>query len=268
MNKPYLSTILLILLLGSSFACAKDDVSTNVDNFINAIELRVQASIESDSLNDTQKYKLYALAAREVMGKKHYEKALQYYDLALASNLDKGMEEAFYNKLFIKYQLEKSADELTKSLNEFEHYLKKYDVSEKYSYILSSWKLMLSTDPQAEMTISNSLFGQQFSQKKVKRLVKDKKFAQALQLLPDNLGQSNINLQIQSDILKTIVFGRNQKLYCDAKLKKYPNSLAYTMQICRYLKDSQSVKLSDLETRITKQSPKRLFWLEAMKEIK
>ena len=258
------STILLILVFGNLHARGKSKVFN--EDLITKIELQVKKSIELGSLNEAKKYEIYAVAARELMGYGYYEKSLNYYELALESKLDRGMEETYYNKLFLKYQLKKSSTELKISLKEFENYLVKSKSSDKYSYILASWKLMLSED--GEMTSSNSLFAPQFSQKKMKKLVNDKKFAEALQILPERLGQANINLQIQSDILKTIVFGRTQKLYCTKKLKKYPNSFAYTMQICKYLKDSQLVAISDIEARIKKESPKRLFWIDALKEIK
>jgi hypothetical protein len=268
MKKLYFITILLALVLGSSFTFAKDKSTVETDDLINSIKINIQKSLEAEPLNERKKYNLYSLAARELMEYRYYEESLKYYELSIKSKLDKGMEEAYYNVLFIKYQLKKDVDELVKALEELEHYLIKSESIEKYSYVLSSWKLMLVNNTNAELTLSNSLFAPLVSQNNIESLVKEKKFAQALQLLPENLSQANINFQIQSDILRTIVFGRTQKLYCDEKLKKYPNSFAYTMQICKFLKDSESVAISFIESRVRKESPKRLYWVEAMKEIK
>ena len=159
MKKICFSIILFVLVLGNSYAIDKSKVVS--DDLIIKIELQVKKSIELESLNEEQKYKIYSIAARELMGYGHYEKSLKHYELALESKLDRGMEEAYYNKLFLKYQLKKSSTELETSLKEFENYLAKSKSSDKYSSILASWKLMLSED--GEITSSNSLFDPKFS---------------------------------------------------------------------------------------------------------
>lgn len=268
MKNLYFTTFLLVIFLASSFSFAREKSTRLTDEFINTIERTLQQSIDVESLNETQKYNLYANAARELMSYGHYKHSLKYYELSLISALDKGMEEAFYNKLFLKYQLKKDPDELFEALEEFERYSEQSNTIKKYSYAISSWKLMLSKDTDAEITPQNSLFAPEVTQNDMETLVKDKKFSQALQLLPKHLSHANINFQIESDILKTIIFGRTQELYCDKKLQKYPNSFAYTMVICKYLKGDESISLSFVESRVKKHSPKRLFWIDAMREIK
>lgn len=266
MKKLCFSTILFVLVLGSSFARDKSKIVN--DNMIKVIEEKVNESLKEESASKTSKYHLYALAARELMGYGHYEKSLDYYNKALATELKSGMEESYYNKLFVLYRLNKPKIVLGKALSDLEKYLEKNNLTKSYSPVLKSWNALVKSGTEIDEEAINGFFGAHYAQSKMKDLVTSKKYVQALNLLPKDLKNANLNLQIQSDILKTIVFGKKQPLLCAEKLKKYSNSRAYTMEICRYLSKGSKTTLSKVKNRIEKESPKRLFWVEAMKEIK
>jgi tetratricopeptide (TPR) repeat protein len=266
MKKLSIGTLLLVLTLGHSFARDKSKVVNT--EMIKVVEQKVNETLKEESANKSSKYHLYALAARELMGYGHYEKSLEYYEKALATNLKSGMEESYYNKLFVLYRLNRSKNELGKALSDLENYLEKNKLKKTYAPVLTSWNALLKSGTKIDEEAINGFFGAHYAQSKMIELVKSKKFVQALNLLPKDLKNANINLQIQSDILKTIVFGKKQPLYCSKKLKKYSNSKAYTMEICRYLSKGTKTSLTSVKNRIEKESPRRLFWVEAMKEIK
>ena len=266
MNKLAISTMFFVLILGNSFARDKSKMVN--DDVIKVIEQKIKESLNEESITKESEYHLYALAARELMSYGHYQKSLSYYEKALSTDLKTGMEESFYNQLFVLYRLNSSKKDLARALSDLENYLEKNKLTENYKPVLNSWNALLKSGTKIDEEAINGFFGAHYAQSKMKDLVKNKKYVQALNLLPKDLKQANINLQIQSDILKTIVFGKKQPLLCNKKLEKYSSSRTYTMEICRFLKKDSSTSLKSVKQRVEKESPKRLFWVEAMKDIK
>jgi len=254
--------ILIILSLNLSY-------SSEVSEEVLKYQLSVEQEIKSQEKTDEDKYYIYALFARELLGLKEYSLAKEYYQKALSfgEKAELSMPEVHYNLLFIAYKSNASKSELNRLLSIVKSSTPDQE-NKQVSLALSHWESIINDDESFNKDLKNSFYGFDYSQNKIKTYINEKKYKQALSLLPQDLKNNNIIYQIQYDILSKLVFPEKKDFLCNKKLEKYPKSLTYTMQICRYLNNTKSVSLDNIENQINKESSSKTYLLSALKDIK
>jgi hypothetical protein len=119
-----------------------------------------------------------------------------------------------------------------------------------------------------------AFFADWATDQRVAELIKEGKYESAFALLsPENLEKKDINSKIEYDLLSAIVVGKeNPRLYCGPVLDKYPQSIAWTMRICRFLKDWRKGKKSNedinsIREQLQSEDPKRMYYVDALKNL-
>jgi hypothetical protein len=113
-----------------------------------------------------------------------------------------------------------------------------------------------------------------FVQRDLKKLIENKKYSEALFSLgtgPKD-GSAYVTLVLY-DLLRTLVVKKVSNFRCEKKLKQYPHSQAFTIQICKkliaYQKGERLTQkdLKEIKAEINLESPRRLYWLTMLKEL-
>lgn len=257
-------TFLLAFFVVSSFAQSAGEL----ENY----EKEIETMIQEAKKNPEEKYNIYSLFGRELLGLKKFSLARKYYEKAVAQPTGKEVDksEAYYNLLYIAYRQGSETGELKSLLGNVKEELKKHATSPGEEAALAHWEEIINNKGKGKLNenLLNSFYGAHYAQNKVEEFVKAKKYREALQLMPLSLEEANIVQQVEKDILTKIVFPENKNYLCEEKFKKYPNSITYTMLICRYLLDKKSVPLERIEKQIAKESAKKLYWVDALAEVK
>lgn len=255
--------LFLVVLSFSAFSAPSEEQ-------IKKYQTEIESEIKLQGKSERDKYYIYALFARELLVKKQYALSEQYYQKALIAGKAgkvEGMSEVYYNLLYIAHKLGHEKSQIKKKFEQVKNTLKEKDVPQ-LELVMKHWEGIINKDEPLDEDLQNSFYGFHYSQQKVRQYIQQKKYKKALMLLPPNLESANIIYQIQKDVLRRVVFPQTKDFLCQKKLKKYPNSITYTMRICRYLTDPSSVKLDEIKKQINKESEDKMYLLSALKDIK
>jgi hypothetical protein len=258
------SKLILIFILFFQFTYASE-----VSDLVQKYESRVEKEIKDQNKSEEDKYYIYALFARELLGLNEYDLAKKYYKKALVSGekaevLD--MSEVHYNMLFIRYNEGAEKEEL-KSLLSIVKRVTPEQSNIKVKMALAHWDSVINEDSKVNKDLLSGFYGFNYSQQLLKKYIKNKEYKKALLLLPPKLEKANIIYKIQYDVLNKLVYPEKNKFLCDPVLAQYPKSITYTMQICRYLKN-KSVSLDNIKEQINRESSDKEYLLSALKDIK
>lgn len=263
----FLLTIFTSIILSSMKAYASE-----VSDLVAKYETEVEAEIKAQGKTNEDKYYIYALFARELLGLKEYSLAKKYYKKALesgekASILD--MNEVHYNMLFIRYKEGADKDELRELFSIVKRTVKNQD-NPQVKAALAYWDKVINGEYEKEIdkSLVQSYYGNAYSLVKLENLIKNKKYSEALTLMPSNIKDVNMVLKIHHDVLTSLVFSKKKELLCSEKLKRYPRSPATTMQICRYLKgEREYITLDSIKKQMQREDFKYDYLLSALKDI-
>lgn len=258
--------ILFLIFIIFSFNLA---FSSEVSDLVAKYEAQIESEINNQNKSDEDKYYIYALFARELMALNEYELSKKYYNKALESGekaeiLD--MSEVHYNMLYIRY-MEGAPKEELKSLLSIVKRVTPEQSNLKVKTSLEHWDKIINSDQKLDKDLLNSFYGFNYSQEMLKKYIKDKDYKKAFLLLPKKLDKANIIYKVQHDILQKLIYPDKTDFLCLPVLNKYPKTITYTMQICRYLKN-KSVTLEDVEKQILKESKDKSYLISALKDIK
>lgn len=260
--------IFCFIALGSS---SLNIYASEVSDLVKSYEKEVESEITKQGKSEEDKYYIYALFARELLGLKEYELAKKYYEKALAAGEKAAvlnMSEVHYNMLFIRYKEGADKQELKERLSLVKRTLPEQS-NPQVKMTLKYWEKVIN-DEKKEVTdeLVNSFYGAQYSQALVKELILKKEYKKALSLLPTNIKDVNLVYKIQYDVLNRIVFDKKKELLCEASLKRFPNSVSYTMKICRFLKNhNQKDSIQKIEQQMTREKVDAQYLLSALKDI-
>ena len=247
---------------------------------IEAIEGRALKLLAKMKLNNYKKIFLYNLAGRELYLYGYYKKSKKYYKMAIDMRVKEDKTEAYFNIMAINY-LTQNVDLKThfvKAKSYFERsgrlknkVFKKYILSYENSFVKNIYKINIK--PKDYYTGFFGDFNKDFD---FKREVLLGNYQKALSLInPKGLVQRDINTKIRHDVLRTLVYGRNTKdLLCSDILRKYPKSLTFTMEICRYLnafiKANVKLKkdLNQIIERTKRENPRYLYLANALRKLR
>lgn len=264
--------ILTFILISSHLNLAYPRMESKLvsSDLIKIIENKVKIELDQNKdTTPTKRYYIYALAARELMQYGHYKKAIEYYNLSLAQNINNiDKTEAFYNRLYLSYKTKDDIKIQKSFLKELKSYIAlKNNKNKRLEKSIKFWDAYLDDTNKVNESVLNSFYGAQYSNKVIKNLIKENKFEQALLLMPtsEKLKNANINEKIKNDILRFLVFKESKKFLCTKMLKDYPKSKTYTMEICRYVNKNGKPSIKDLEDNVKKQAPDKMYLVEALK---
>jgi tetratricopeptide (TPR) repeat protein len=258
---------LIIFLFISLFS--QSIMGSEVSDLVEKYEAEVETEIKTQKKSEEDKYYIYALFARELLGLKEYKLAKKYYSKALESGenaeiLD--MSEIHYNMLYIRYMEGADKEEL-KSLLSIVKRVTPEQSNRQVKMALSHWDKIINGSDKLDKDLLNGFYGFNYSQEMLKKYIKEKEYKKAFLLLPTKLDKANIIYKVQHDILQKLVYPDKTDFLCYPVLKKYPKTITYTMQICRYLKN-RDVSLEDIAKQIEKESSDKSYLLSALKDIK
>jgi tetratricopeptide (TPR) repeat protein len=218
------------------------------------------------SLTRAQKYRAYAVLARELELYGYLEESLSYYGRSLKNiPRDQDSLEILSSMLSVLYRKDRE-----EALKFYQQKFKKAATSSTSpvkSKILDFWKKVFSKKVFKPSHVG--FYGQFFKDQDVKTLMQQKKYSVALSFLdPKALKSADINHRLEYDVLSKIA-GKKSGFFCLSTLKKYPNSPSVTMDICRYLKGIQ-LKVESLETlkkKAAAQLPHLSYLVDALFDI-
>lgn len=246
--------------------CAEQIQSSTLDR----IEKQLELEISKQKVSENKKAQLYILGARELLALKEYARAQKIYKKVLGLSNSDAISEAYNNLLLISYRTDKA--DLKKLFLDAKKFwsIKKDFVSKG---LLSFWAEATHGNYKTLKNYAgpNKLF---LTHENVEKLIKAKKYEEALFILSqgDNSQGPTVH-KVLVDLLRTVVFKKVETLNCVDKLDKYPNSTAFTLQICRSLveykngKKITSEKITAIAKQIQIETPKRKYWGEMLKEL-
>ncbi|HXH74753.1 MAG TPA: hypothetical protein VNJ08_07290 [Bacteriovoracaceae bacterium] len=213
-------------------------------------------------------YWLYLAGARELTLFHYKEKASQYYEKALKTNPKSEDKTEIYIQLVNLNRDNKS---------KVESYLKNLDQwfeshPEKATPEIKEWmKVVKGTTPVKNVP---PFLLRWATDHKIVELMKENKFKEAYSLVsPEGLEVKDINSKIEYDVLSSLVVGKESpRLYCGPALKKYPNSIAWPIRICRYLTDwkngtKSTESVSTIRQQLKTEDPKRIFYADVLEKL-
>ena len=229
---------------------------------------KVERQIKAEGKTPEEKYHIYALFGRELLGLKKYELAREYYSKALKQKTSKpDKSESYLNLVYIAHA-QKRDKEFKSALNQLEKAIEEKELPEDNLKNLRMWKALANASSQTDERVMNSFQGAYYAMEKVKALVQEKKYAEALELFPTDAKNSSIGLKIQKDILTKLVNPKAKSFLCEATLKRYPSSISYSMLICRKLKNQNSPSLEEIKKQIKREAPDKMIWANALEDLK
>lgn len=272
--------IILILVFDLSFAKDFDDYSSrNLSNkTVEAIEDKALSLLNEIRPNKAKRFFLYNLAGRELYFYGHYKKAKKYYKMAIGVPLSEDKIEAYLNIMAINHFI-KSKD-LEKDFLDAKSYLIRSSHKNNKSikeYFLSYENAFIKNKKKGKLKdFYSGFFGSLNRDTDIKREVILRNYQKALTLTNfQNLSLSSINERIRYDVLNTLVYKRkSSELLCLKDLKKYPKSLTFTMEICRYLdayiknKIEEKKRIKQIVERTSRESHSYLYLAKALKDLK
>ncbi len=246
-----LTLLFLSLSLGGLKALTEDH--------LNALEGETNKLIRDRKVEATEKYKALSMLAFELQGYGFRDKAIQAYEKALdlRTSTSDPLEVAT-NLLALNFQ---------KNLNKAEELffnkvkaLMKTSTKEAKGEVLKFWTWVFSK--KVDTKNYHGLYGQFFKDQDTKKLMRKRKFKEALSLLtPEGLEERSINVKLEYDVL-SFLNGKRNGFFCESTLKKYPDSYDVLVDTCRYLK-SQPLKNENFKSliRIVQQDLPHLNYL-------
>lgn len=246
--------------------------ASEVGDLVQKYEAEVEAEIKKQGKTNEDKYYIYALFARELLGLKEYELSKNYYQKALSAGEEAeilDMSEVHYNMLFIRYKQGADKNELKKLFSIVKSTIQNQDAP-KIKAGIKYWEIVINGDnKRIDESLLNSYIGAPYSMAKLQQLIENKEYKKALNLLPANIKDVNMVLKLHYDVLNRIVFTEKKNLLCGEKLKKYPRSPATSMQICRFLKGNEKViTIETIQKQMEREEFKYEYLLSALKEVK
>lgn len=204
-------------------------------------------------LKPIQLFQGYAIIARELEAYGFQEKAADYYQKALKANpSDKRALEVATSYLSNLYR--RNPKSAKKYYGEEYQSFWKASASPLKNQLKEFWENAFKEEVDPKNHVG--FYGQFFKDRDIKDLVSEEKFFEAYSLLkPNGLEESNINNQLQYDVL-SFINGKKNGFYCEAMLKRFPKSPSVPVEMCRYLK-SRQLKYGDLDA-LLKRSQKEL----------
>ncbi|WP_157868276.1 tetratricopeptide repeat protein [Halobacteriovorax marinus] len=207
---------------------------------LETIEKMFLEEIQKAQSNDKDKYFLYSLAARELYAHKYYDKAVEYYEKAKGLKVSEDKTEVYVNLMAIDFAKSKS---ISKS---------RYD--EAMKYFKDSKKIENKEIARYMNFINESFFqkdgaksfkgfyGEFTKQKSIQALIEGKEYVKALSLMnPKGIEERDLVTRVKYDLLRSLTLGKKKfNLACNSSLEKYPNSVAWTISVCKGLKKYQS----------------------------
>lgn len=202
---------------------------------VEEVEKVLLAEIKKKNSSEKDKFLLYNLAARELYNYKFYDRATHYYKKVLTLNVTDDKREAYVNLMAIEFAKDKniSKSTYTEALKYFEK-TKKINEPELKRYMDFINENFFSKNPSKEF---RGFYGEFSKQRSLKKLIEKKSYKEALSLMnTNNIDDRDLVTKIKYDLLRSLSFGKKKlKLSCESSLKKYPHSIAWTMEICRGL---------------------------------
>lgn len=83
----------------------------------------------------------------------------------------------------------------------------------------------------------------------------------------------NISVKIRQDIIAALALGRDApRLWCSPVLESYPESITWTMRICRFLEDWRDYRppretVQSVRQQLRVENPQRLSWADALEAL-
>lgn len=217
--------------------------------------------------NPLKAYELRLLIAREYYSYGFKEKALEHYEEALKIPVKVDRSEALVNSILLSLSDKKSAqDKIAR--------LKKSSEGKKPE--LQEWLQTVESYAKGETTLPkevSSPFYVWARDSKIEELIKKGKFQEAFQIIGPVKEDFNINNKVRYDLLSSAVSQKvSPNLWCEKSLEKYPNSLTWSMRICRFLKEKREEKKSSesiesIRTQLAEESPERLSWVKLLEGL-
>lgn len=210
-------------------------------------------------------YWAYVNAARELSLFNIKDKASAYYERALKLS-PKGPDQA---EIYVQLTNLNRDDKKKRAryLSRLETFLKQHP--EKKTSALNHWITAMKGEGKPA-----AFHGQFFQDQQTEAKMKEGRYQEALAgFSPEGLEARDINSKITYDLLSSVVLGKaTARLYCEPSLKQYPDSIAWTMRICRYLRDwragakgTESVQA--IREQLRTEDPKRVYFTEALKKL-
>lgn len=235
---------------------------------ISGYQEKVENQIKKEGKTPEEKYHIYALFGRELLGLKKYKLAEEYYLKALGqktSETDKS--EAYLNLVYLA-RAQNEKEKFKVALSRLEKAVEEKTIPEDNRKNLRMWKAIANASSASDEKVINSFQGAYYAKERIKALVQQKKYAEALELFPDDAKNSSIALKIQKDILTKLVNPKTKSFLCEETLKRYPSSISYTMLICRKLKKQAPPSLEEIKKQIQREAPDKMIWAKALEDLK
>lgn len=230
---------------------------------IKTVEAIVKKHSLTKDLKPIQLFQGYAILARELEAYGFQEKAAEYYQKALEVNeSDKRALEVATSYLSNLYRRNPKAAKKYYQ-GDYQKYFQASNSSLKGQF-KDFWDKAFKEEVDPKNHVG--FFGQFFKDRDVKELVSQEKFFEAYSLLkPNGLEESNINNQLQYDVL-SFINGKKNGFFCEVMLKKYPKSPSVPVEVCRYLKSGR-LKYGNLDAllkRSNKELPHLSYLVQAL----
>jgi tetratricopeptide (TPR) repeat protein len=212
-------------------------------------------------------YELRLLMAREYYSYGFKEKALEHYEEALKIPVKVDRSEALINSILLSLSNKKAALEKINRLKRS---------SEGKNPELQEWIRTVESYAQGSTALPKAMTSPFYvwaRDSKIEELIKEGKIQEAFQIIGPVKEDFNINSKVRYDLLASAVAQKiSPNLWCEKTLAKYPNSLTWTMRICRYLKDKRGEKKSNesiesIKAQIEEESPERLSWVKLLEGL-
>lgn len=258
MRKLY---FLFILLLSSSiFAVEFKDIKPFEDKVL-------ELSKPFMAKNPLKAYELRLLIAREYYSYGFKEKALEHYEEALKIPVTVDRSEALVNSILLSLADKKAAQDKIARLKRS---------SEGKKPELQEWLQTVESYAKGETALPKKMTSPFYvwaRDSKIEELIKEGKAQEAFQIIGPVKEDFNINNKVRYDLLSSAVSQKvSPNLWCEKSLEKYPNSITWTMRICRFLKDKREGKKStesieSIKTQLAEESPERLSWVKLLEGL-
>ena len=264
--------LLILYILIASLA-----YSSEINKQIDAIESMAKEKLSKINLTDKEKFFVYLMAGRELYHYHLFLKSKEYYQMAESLNVEENKLEVYVNLISIELN-SKNKIEAEKRITKIEDYLKKFPQyqNEEVSQFIDLAKASISVKDFKTNKEIPSFYGNYIAHLQLAELIKTKQYSTAISYLNlENIKNSNnIILETNYDLLNVLVNKKGtKKLLCENTLKKYPNSLSYSLMICdslvSFLKNKKldKLKINKLEEYFKRFDQDKDYYLSALKDL-
>lgn len=269
MKKRLLLCLVFLLTIGPTLR--GQDVRSELKREVDQVLPVVRQDLNNSKLDPAQKYALNIVLARELLAQKYYQEAREFYQNALKLAPKSGSAEALVNLTFIKKQLlapgEKISDsELEATVRELKQMSAGQEIAQEFS------ELYLA--PKKTPKQYDGFYGAYKNDTQVRALILERRYAEALSLMGVVKSERDITTKITYDLLTRLVTKTKRTPLCEEVRAKYPNSISYSMMICKMLMDKNQNKaissqaLTRLKAQIERESPDKAYLYQLAQELK